>query len=190
MSHMKRSAVIDGDFRYLLHRSWTVGRGIGEGGSPWPRLCWVMLNPSTADATTDDPTVRKCIGFAKRWGYHAIDIVNLFALRATDPRSLLVGDWREHIGAENDEHISKAIRGASTVVAAWGAWGERFRERTAEVRDLVDKVVRRRSEFVPYIPPPALLTLGTTSSGEPRHPLMLSYATPTCAWLPTTARAV
>lgn len=173
---MKRSAIIDGDFRYRLTRDWT---GLAIRGR---RVCWVMLNPSTADAEQDDPTVRKCIGFAQRWGCTSLDIVNLFALRATDPRALLVGDWRDHIGSENDRHIDDAVEGADIVVAAWGAWGERFRERADEVRDLVDQVARRR-----YMP--LLRTLGTTSSGEPRHPLMLSYATQTCAWLPTTARS-
>src|SRR5262249_62207047 len=65
-----------GRYRYWLTRTWDAAR---------PAVCWLMLNPSTADAARDDPTIRRCIGLARRWGHGGIVVVNLFAWRAPDP---------------------------------------------------------------------------------------------------------
>lgn len=130
-------------YRYLLIREWD---------SSLPTACFIMLNPSTADATKDDPTVRRCIGFAKRWGYGVLEVVNIFAYRATAPADL----WplSDPVGPENDAHIADAVQRASIVIAAWGTHGA-YRGRGAEVA--------------------ARLTdakcLGATQAGHPRHPL-------------------
>ena len=115
-----------------------------------------MLNPSTADERRDDPTIRRCVGFARRWGFGGVEIVNLFALRASDPRVLRrAGD---PVGAANDRHIARAAARATLVVLAWGACG-RLRGRSAEIRARLSR--------------PAPRCLGLTRSGEPRHPLYL-----------------
>src|SRR5262249_32293760 len=109
---MLRGAVISGDgrYRYSLTRRW--GRG--------PRALWIMLNPSRADREVDDPTIRRCIGFSGSWGYGAMEVVNLYALRTPEPRLL-----RRHpdpVGPENDGWITRASRRATEIVLAWGAF--------------------------------------------------------------------
>jgi len=133
-----------GRFRYLLSRRWDTGRGT---------VLWIMLNPSTADAERDDPTIRRCIGFSRLWGFGAMEAVNLFALRATDPREL--GRADDPVGPLNDRHIADAAAGAAAVIAAWGAH-PLAASRTGEVRPLLPGSVR---------------CLGRTASGAPRHPL-------------------
>lgn len=139
-------------YRYLLTRIWdpTV-----------PPAVFVMLNPSTADALEDDPTIRRLAGangFARRMGAGGLVVVNLFALCSTDPRVL-----RHHpdpVGRLNDVFIRQATDQATTVVAAWGAAGVEH-GRGARVAD----TLRRRSHV--------LRCLGQTSTGQPRHPLYL-----------------
>ncbi len=137
------TAVLDGPYRYSLTRTWSAG----------PRICWIMLNPSTADASQDDPTIRRCIAFSKRWSYGSLEVVNLFALRAT--RSIELSYHQDPVGPLNDCHIRKALDQAGRAVAAWGAHG-RSVERVARVRELtrVD-----------------LWCLGLTKDRHPRHPL-------------------
>ena len=131
--------------RYLLARSWEPHL---------PTLAWVMLNPSTADAFADDPTIRRCVSFARRDGYGGIKVLNLFALRATDPAQL-----RGHpnpVGACNDRILAAHARGS--VVAAWGAGGALNGRGTEVARRLVSAGV-------------VLLCLGVTKDGHPVHPL-------------------
>ncbi len=107
----RSSAVLspDGVYRYQLVREWDRAR---------PRVAFLMLNPSTADATQNDPTIRKCIAFARSWGCGSLEVVNLFAFRATDPRELgRCGARVDPVGAENDGYILAAARRASVVVA-------------------------------------------------------------------------
>lgn len=133
-------------YRYLLTRIWDPTRQ--------PLVC-VMLNPSTADAFVEDPTIRRCVSFAQREGAGGLVVVNLFALRSTDPRVL-----RHHpdpVGRYNDAFIRQATQ-AGRVVAAWGAAGTEHGRGAAVAETLAARGV-------------ALSCLGTTSTGQPRHPL-------------------
>ena len=120
---MYKSALISqcGKYRYHLQRVWD---------KELPRVCYIMLNPSTADAEKDDATIRRCIGFAKSWGYGGIDVVNLYAYRATQPSEL----WKvvDPVGPDNDIWLRRmcAKLEVSLVVAAWGcnAKSERVRQ--------------------------------------------------------------
>lgn len=106
----------DGRHRVALWRTWDAAK---------TRVCWVMLNPSTADAAKDDPTIRRCVGFAKAWGHGGILVVNLFAYRATDPRELDRVALDVAVGPGNDDAIVKAAGECEYVVAAWGNRGTR-----------------------------------------------------------------
>lgn len=125
----------DGRYRYRLWRLWDELA---------PVMTWVMLNPSTADAEVDDPTIRKCIGFAKQHHYGGIVVVNLFAYRATDPKEL--GKVKDPVGPENDQHILWACTAPLmlSVVAGWGTAKTRLiRERAARVRANIQSCARR-----------------------------------------------
>lgn len=86
-----------------------------------------MLNPSTADADQDDPTIRRCIRFAQAWGFHRLEVVNLYAFRATDPNQL----WQvlDPVGPDNDRYIREASARASMTIVAWGTNAKRHRQR-------------------------------------------------------------
>jgi hypothetical protein len=142
-----------GRYRYLLDREWPAP--LSPVGHVQLNALFVMLNPSTADAVLDDPTVRRCIAFAKTWGYSTLTVCNLFALRATSPR-----DLRAHpdpVGPENDNYIYHRSAVADLIVAAWGAHGG-YLNRSEKVLDVL---ARNGPVF----------KLGLTASGEPRHPL-------------------
>ena len=95
-------------YRYSLLRKW----------SNKPLLLFIMLNPSTADSNIDDPTIKKCIYFSKKWGFGGIMVGNLFAYRSTDPKKLKKVTNPE--GADNKRFIKKMVANASTVICAWG----------------------------------------------------------------------
>lgn len=136
-----------GRYRYRLWRFWGVG----------PAVVWCMLNPSTADETQDDPTIRRCIGFARSWGAAGVVIVNLFALRSTDPAALY--DCADPVGPANDGAIlSAASAEASPVMAAWGVHGAHLGRGRAVAEMLGAHGVE-------------IQCLGTTKDGHPRHPL-------------------
>ena len=97
----------DRRYRYRLWRRWDRSRAV---------VAFVMLNPSTADAMHDDPTIRRCVGFARAWGFGGVDVVNLFALRATDTRALRKA--ADPIGPANDRHLRRAVRSAGLIVLA------------------------------------------------------------------------
>jgi hypothetical protein len=155
-SDSARSAIVSacGTYRYRLGRRWA-------NEAP---LCFVMLNPSTADGANDDATIRKCIGFAVRYGFGSIDVVNLFAYRATDPRQLKAAGYL--VGPHNDGWIEIAARNATRaggeVVAAWGA-NARGLARTRDVLALL-----KACDVRPMV-------LDRCSDGTPAHPLMLPY---------------
>lgn len=142
----------DGKYRYRLCRTWDA-----EAAS----VLFVMLNPSTADATQDDPTIRRCIGFAKRWGYGRLLVGNLFALRATDSRVLLTE--ADPVGPENDEHLRAMKRESGIVICAWG--GHKLAHGTT------------REAAVKALLEAPLWALGRTYKGAPRHPLYMPSAT-------------
>ncbi|WP_229803464.1 DUF1643 domain-containing protein [Planobispora rosea] len=144
------SAVIDGPYRYDLRRIWDAGRT--------PTICaWVMLNPSRADENTDDPTVRRYIAYAQRWGFGGIVVRNLFALRATDPAALLSAD--DPIGPDNDAWLSERLAGVACVVVAWGC-GRYPRLAEERWRRVAQLLAGHR-----------LLCLRTGRDGQPVHPL-------------------
>lgn len=151
------SAIISscGQYRYALTREHvdplTTVRG--------PAM-FIMLNPSTADAAHDDPTIRRCKGFASLWGCSGIVVANLYALRATDPREL----WKHAspVGPENDAHLQRLVAGAGLVVCAWGAHARP--DRVDVVRQILAAAGRRA------------MCLGVTkNTGAPRHPLYVPY---------------
>jgi hypothetical protein len=113
-----------------------------------------MLNPATADEINDDPTIRRCLGFARSWGFGALAVGNLFAFRTPSPA--LLRSAPEPIGEKNDEWLVRLRAESDLAVAAWGDHG-RFLRRGAAVRAAL----------------PALHHLGLTKLGEPRHPLYL-----------------
>lgn len=140
------SISLDGVYRYRLTRSWAEDR----------HVVWVMLNPSTADAEVDDPTIRRCMGFARAWGYGGIVVVNLFALRATDPKALV--GHPAPFGSDNLSYVHDAIADNDVTVAAWGA-----HPFTRSAVDGVQKVAAKLHK--------PLWCVGKTKDGHPRHPL-------------------
>lgn len=156
----------DGKYRYWLHRRWFGGVGYAV---------FVMLNPSTADGIQNDPTIRRCIDFGKRWGCHGIIVVNLFAARATVPADL--DEIDDPVGEENHAYLLKAceIAGATNpengimegvVVCAWGA--------DRRVQSMGQAETVRGWIAAAGVAPQCL---GRTKAGHPRHPLYVAAAT-------------
>lgn len=150
MKYLKMHAVFSRgkQYRYLLRRRLSKGNKV---------LLIIGLNPSTADGTKDDATVRRCAGFAERMDYNILTVVNLFALRSTDPHKL---KQTEHpIGRLNDAWIVRVARKAHKIVLAWGAGADWAPERSDQLLSLLAHH--------------DLYCFGTTQSGAPRHPLYL-----------------
>ena len=138
-------------------------------------VVFIGVNPSTADATIDDHTVRKWSGFTRRWGYGIFRVGNLFAYRATDVSELARVD--NPIGPANDSSLREMLAQANLVVPCWGNAGKlppRLRGRISTVRTML----RDLDVFTP------VQCLGTTKSGDPKHPLTLGYSTPLEEWAP------
>jgi hypothetical protein len=150
----ERSAVFSDDrvYRYRLTRVWSYGGQM---------LNVIGLNPSTADETVDDPTIRRCIAFAKSWGYIGLSMTNLCAFRATKPVDL----WKaaEPAGPDNDTWLRQEAEAAGMVLAAWGA--------NIMAHDAGIRTVRYVLRGIP------LRCLGLTQSGAPRHPLYVPKVT-------------
>ena len=161
MIQMERAARISecGKYRYTLLRRW---------GNRPKGVTWVMLNPSTADDTEDDNTIRKCMEFTKRWGYDAMLVVNLFALRATDPRKL--EGQKEPWGPENAGWVAQSCRQADMVVAGWGSVKPKMRTAAEITIGLI-----REAGFY-------FKCLGANQDGSPKHPLYLKYDTRLMLW--------
>jgi hypothetical protein len=161
-----KSALVSecGRYRYNLERCWCKEPGADD----WSTVNLIMLNPSTADGRSDDPTIRKCIRFAKRWGYTDLVVTNLFAWRATEPEDLALAE--DAIGPENDAHIASGIRGSDLVVCAWGAYlGHRWARMNSRYADRAEAMLDmvRQCRRVPHAL--ALTRLGK----QPGHPLFL-----------------
>lgn len=154
---MKREAVISecGTYRYRLYREW-------EQTDKMPVL-WIMLNPSTADAIQDDPTIRRVTDFSWRWGFDRVEIVNAYALRSTNPAHL----WShpDPVGPLNDLYIMDAAEYADETIIAWGVNVEDTRARW--VRQLLARFSKNGAGC-----------LGRTKGGHPKHPLYLAKTTP------------
>jgi len=133
-------------YRYTLWREWDMIN---------PSFAMIVgLNPSTADETKDDPTVRRCIEYAKSWGYGALCMTNIFAFRATDPKDMKsAGD---PVGPDNNLWLRRIADYADIVIAAWGTHGN-YCGRDNAVLAILDSVS----------------CLGVTKAGHPKHPLYL-----------------
>jgi hypothetical protein len=145
-----------GQYRYYLQRTWHDGQ---------PRLCYIMLNPSTADATVNDATIRVCTGRAAGMGYGGIDVVNLFGWRATDPGMLYMVNWPvSEVTApfKNDEIIARVVKRAGMVICAWGRHGGYMDRGSIVLRQL------RAWGVVPH-------ALRVNKDGSPAHPLRIPY---------------
>ncbi len=139
-----------GTYRYLLTRKVRSEITVVK------RCLFIMLNPSTADAESDDPTLKRCMGFSQRWGMTYLHVVNLFAMRATDPKRLFsAGD---PVGPENDGVITTEVTNADLIIAAWGNYGA-FNGRAEDVRTIISRHGI------------GLHHLGLNLTGQPRHPL-------------------
>lgn len=158
----KASLSEDQVYRHLLVRRWN------DDGIP---CTFIMLNPSTADAHKDDATVRKCMGFARRWGFGALFVVNLFDFRATSPTDLKKA--KTPISRENNRTLlnnCKLTAGlGGKVIAAWGNHGRYM--------DQNQLVIRRLNDFA--IP---LYALQVTKENNPMHPLYIPYDTQPFKW--------
>lgn len=154
---MDRGANISecGRYRYSLWRQWTAG----------PSVMFIGLNPSTADAMIDDPTIRRCIGFARAWGYGGLIMTNLFAWRDTAPRNMMAAG--DPARPDNDRALQASQEKASLTVAAWGAHGT-YLDRDVVVRKML----------------PRLHYLRLTKDGHPGHPLYLPGSLRPVVWIP------
>lgn len=181
MNYISSGAVLSPclHYRYALWREWKEPLWADRHGRIAHTCLFIMLNPSTGDAEQDDPTIRKCVGFAQRWGYTRVEIVNLFAYRATDPADLLMGhalnaDAGPHLtGPLNKRYVQVAIAGARRVVLAWGQWGA-YLNQDHKVLDWI-------READPCV---LLKCLGFNGNRTPKHPLMPSYNTPLVDFVP------
>ncbi len=141
-----------GKYRYLLWRVWS---------DTFPPLGVIMLNPSTADAVDDDPTITRMINRARRLQRGGIIVGNIYSFRATDPENMKAAD--DPIGLHNDAHLRMIGTLCDTVFLGWGTHGERIREKA--VIDMLRALPR----------PPRLIHLGLTKDGSPKHPLYITY---------------
>lgn len=141
-----------GRYRYRLNRRLGMGERV---------VLFVGLNPSTADQTQDDPTIRRCVGFALKWGFDWLWMGNLNAWRSTDPKGL-PSDALEAVGPENQDELTWMWQKADLVVAAWG-------------KNPLNRYARALGDRILALP--QTRTLGTNKNGTPKHPLYLPKTT-------------
>jgi hypothetical protein len=148
------------EYRYTLERSWNSGKGT---------VLFIGLNPSTADHLRDDPTIRRCVRFARDWGFQKLIVVNLFAYRATYPEDLM--QTPEPVGPKNDVWIRHSYRSAQLTVACWGNHGA-----------YLDQGKHIRQQL------PRLHYLKMNHSEQPAHPLYLKATATPQLWQKTSGR--
>lgn len=144
---MEKKANISKDkiYRYTLSRTWDPTK---------PTVLFIGLNPSIADENIDDPTITRCINFAKDWGYGALLMANLFAFRSTYPKEIYLID--DPIGKDNDHYILECVKQSDLIIACWGNNGT-YMDREKIIKELV----------------PNLYCLQKNKNGTPHHPLRL-----------------
>lgn len=152
---MKGEAFISpcGQYRYTLCRE------LDSNAAKHRTVLFIMLNPSTADSIIDDPTIRRCMSFARREGFTRLTIVNLYALRSTNPKNLELHP--DPVGPENNIIVLEQIKCHDTVIAAWGA----------------NKFAKTRAAYITFFYGP-FKCLGKTKDGSPRHPLYIKLDQP------------
>lgn len=157
IAYTRKSAFLSdcGEYRYVLNRWWNL-LGIETG-----HVVWIMLNPSTADADLDDPTIKKCVGFTHAMGHSHLSVVNLFALRETHPEKMYA--HASPIGPDNDSWIETTTAGADVIVLAWGAVES---EKGKERGRIISHRLRDKNP----------LCLSKTKKGYPGHPLFIPYS--------------
>jgi hypothetical protein len=143
-------------YRYALHRTWDASKK--------PAM-FVGLNPSTADEVENDPTVTRCINYAKDWGHGGLIMANIFAWRDTDPEAMKAA--AEPIGAENDQWLVQLAQRAGVVIAAWGVHGQHLGR-----ADEVQRLLAGRLHY-----------LKLTKDGYPGHPLYLKKTLTPTPWV-------
>lgn len=161
IAEMQRASNGSANYRWWLTRDW---------GAAGPQVCWIMLNPSSANSVQEDPTLHRIIGFSRRWGFGRLVVVNLYPFRSPNPAECKRwADWESN-GPDyyardamyhNEDQVVRFAKASRLVVAAWGAapWAA----------DYANHIVEAISEGVePY---PMLHCLGTTAAGSPTHPL-------------------
>jgi len=148
MNDYKSDAILSKDrkYRYVLSRIWDDSKD---------KIVFIGLNPSTADEKEDDPTIRKCISYAKKWGYGGLYMLNLFAYRATKPKEMKKAN--NPIGDENDKYLDEYVNKSDKVICAWGNNGS-FQNRSYKILNKYNN----------------LYYLKLNKSKEPSHPLFLS----------------
>ena len=144
---MEKDAILSEDrkYRYVLSRIWDKSN---------PMVMIIGLNPSTADETEDDPTIRRCINFADSWGYGGVYMLNLFAFRATKPTDMF--EAINPIGSQNDDYLNDYANRVDKVICAWGNDGN-YKNRSSDIKKQLDN----------------LFYLKMNKTGEPAHPLYL-----------------
>lgn len=151
-------------YRYTLWRKWDMQNDLvaSQGGGHFDRtnqyLMMIGLNPSTADETVDDPTIRRCVDFAQRWGFGSLCMANLFAWRDTSPRRMK--RVPEPVGAENNSHLLRLAKGAGLILAAWGKDGGHMARASEVLTFLSASEVR-------------VHCLKLNGDGSPSHPLYI-----------------
>ena len=159
--------VVSYQYRFLLIRRINQPL-MASAANPVGLVTFVMLNPSTADAEQDDPTIRRCIGFVRDWGYGWLHVVNLLPVRATDPRELkYIGMVPPEVERANRSVIQTSCRAADRVVLAWGENARTNASVRAEASYTIQQLENADVE---------LFCLDTTNSGAPRHPLYTAKA--------------